>query len=92
MVSFLPPVLFVMQDYSFVHFSEDKEVNDSVTSNPPQTSALNAKSSCSFNFPSVTTATSRLQSFIFMSPNRYFSGDKSILYGETTLQDGDFCL
>lgn len=79
--------MFAMQDYSFVHLSEDKDVNDSVTSNPPQTSALNAKSFCSFNFPGVTTATSRLQSFIFMSPNSYFSEDKSIFYGETTLQD-----
>ena len=79
--------MFAMQDYSFVHLSEDKDVNDSVISNPPQTSALNAKSFYSFNFPGVTTATSRLQSFIFVSPNSYFSEDKSILYGETTLQD-----
>lgn len=28
--------MFAMHDYSFVHFSEDEAVNDSVTSNPPQ--------------------------------------------------------
>lgn len=50
-----------MQDYSFVRLSGDRDVNGSVISNPPQISALNAKSSHSFSFPGVTTATSRLQ-------------------------------
>lgn len=36
MASLPPSSMFAMHDYSFVHFSEDEAVNDSVTSNPPQ--------------------------------------------------------